>query len=63
MAVREFCGRFVSRTVTVVCKFESVGRTRPIQHSFSDMIFICNFYVVRKRNSFEVDYDCVLLCV
>ena len=63
MAVREFCGGFVSQTVTVVRNFESVWGTRPVEHSFSYVIFVCYLYVVHKRNAFEVDCDCVLLHV
>jgi len=63
MAVRECCGGFVSQTVTVVHKFKSVWGTTPIEHSFSDVIFVCYLQNMHKRNAHEIVCDCVLLCV
>ena len=41
---------------------ECVG-TRPIEHSFSDVIFVCYLHIVHKRNAYKVVCDCVLLRV
>jgi hypothetical protein len=41
---------------------ECVG-TGPIEHSFSDVIFVCYLHSVHKRNTYNVDCDCIPLHV
>ena len=63
MAIRECCGGFVSQTVTVLHKFKSVWVIGPLEHSLSDVIFVCYLHNVHKRSTCKVDCDCVLLRV